>query len=279
MPDIPDPLVIGRRPMVRPALTGLPDVVARRPDSELDGANLPGLVVRGASIRGELHQHLGQTRQDAMGFWQLDETRLLACVADGLGSKALSHIGAAEACASAHCNVEDLFEPITWDLRPEAYFENIADDLAKRAESGLDGQPVPAVELSTTLVVALVDTAQRQATLMRVGDSEALRLREGEWEACFPQKVEESVSSSRTHSLPRDTGRVETEVVDLRVGDMLLLCTDGLARPMASDEVQAQLAAWWGQPAAPSLPTFFWQMRFRAKSHDDDRTAICVWMV
>ncbi|MFC4529338.1 protein phosphatase 2C domain-containing protein [Sphaerisporangium dianthi] len=276
---IPEPLVIGRRPMVRPALTGVPNMDARCPDSELDGADLPGIVVRAASIRGESHQHQGLSRQDGMGFWQIDDTLLLACVADGLGSKPLSHLGAAEVCVSARNNIEDLFDPVTLDPQPEAFFENIADDLMKRAEAGVSGRAVPAEDLSATLVVALIDTERLQATLMRVGDSEAMCLRDEAWQPCFPQKTEESVSSSRTHALPRDTHRVETQIVDLCPGDMLLLCTDGLARPMGGDLVAAQLATWWGRGSLPSLPEFFWQMSFRAKSHDDDRTAICVWTV
>ncbi|RCG32732.1 hypothetical protein DQ384_04440 [Sphaerisporangium album] len=276
---IPEPLVIGRRPMVRPALTGLPDVDLRRPDSELDGADLPGLAVRAASIRGEAHRHLGLTRQDAMGFWQIDGTRLLACVADGLGSKALSHIGAAEACVSARNNIEDLFAPGTSGIQPEVFFEDIADDLMKCAGSKVNGRPVSPEDLSTTLVVALIDSEKLQATLMRVGDSEAMLLREETWTPCFPKKFEESISSSRTHALPHDTGQVEITVVDLRRGDMLLLCTDGLARPMGSELVSAQLGAWWGRSLVPALPTFLWQVSFRAKSHDDDRTAICVWTV
>jgi hypothetical protein len=68
-------------------------------------------------------------------------------------------------------------------------------------------------------------------------------------------------------------------VVDLHPGDMLLLCSDGLAKPMRGEAVSGQLSAWWSSPARPSLPEFFWQLSFRARSHDDDRTAVCIWRV
>ncbi len=283
VPVIPEPLVIGRRPMLRSDPGGIPDPHPGhlgRPDSELDGATLPGLVVRAASIRGDAHRYYGTPRQDAMGLWQTGEAQLLACVADGLGSKELSHAGASLACESAYRNIA-IFQAYT-DLQTGADYliESIADKIRRQATQ----YEMPMDVLSTTFLAAVIDhgtdTSPHRARLMRVGDSTAFLLHKGIWAECFGKKSEETVADSVTHALPGGTKHVEVAVADLEAGDMLLLCTDGIATPLTrNSEVGDQLAAWWSQAEPPSLPEFFWQSSFRAKSYDDDRTAICVWRV
>ncbi|MFJ2033732.1 protein phosphatase 2C domain-containing protein [Streptosporangium sp. NPDC087985] len=280
VPGIPEPLVIGRRPMLGSIPGPLPTVRESPPDSVLDGAALPGLVVRAASVRGDAHRYYGTPRQDAMGLWQVNESQLLACVADGLSSKEMSHLGAIGACNAARNNLTDFFEHADVTTAAEHFVENIADDLNVRAAHG--GFMVDA--LSTTFLAAVIDhsaeTSRTRARVLRVGDSTAMLLHRGVWVPCFPEENGQEVSSSATHALPGGTRHVEVAVHDLEPGDMLLLCTDGLATPMTQNrQVGDQLSAWWSQPEPPSLPEFFWQFSFRAKSYDDDRTAICVWRV
>jgi len=284
VPTIPEPAVIGRRPMLRSDPGGLPALHADhpgRPDSELDGATLPGLVVRAASIRGDAHRYYGTPRQDAMGLWQTGEAQLLACVADGLGSQELSYLGASLACTSACRNINVFHAYSDLQTAAEYLIEGIADALVRQALK----HEVPADALSTTFLAAVVDqdtdTSPHRARLMRVGDSTAFLLHKGIWSECFGKKSgEETIADSATHALPGGTGHVEVAVADLEAGDMLLLCTDGIATPLArNNEVGDRLSAWWSQAEPPSLPEFFWQSSFRAKSYDDDRTAICVWRV
>ncbi|MFB9676001.1 protein phosphatase 2C domain-containing protein [Streptosporangium vulgare] len=283
IPVIPEPLVIGRRPMLDSDPGGLPAPHPGHlgcPDTALDGATLPGLIVRAASIRGDAHRYYGTPRQDAMGLWQTGEAQLLACVADGLGSKELSHAGASLACESAYRNIADL--RAYPDLQNAAGYliDSIADEISKQAAQ----YKVSADALSTTFLAAVIDqgmdTSPHRVRLMRVGDSTAFLLREGTWEECFGKKSEETVVDSATHALPGHTGQVEVTTAYLEPGDMLLLCTDGISTPLTrNSEVGEQLSAWWSQAEPPSLPEFFWQSSFRAKSYDDDRTAICVWRV
>jgi serine/threonine protein phosphatase PrpC len=280
VPGIPEPLVIGRRPLLGSVPGPPPTVRESPPDSVLDGAALPGLVVRAASVRGDAHRYYGTPRQDSMGLWKVDESHLLACVADGLGSKEMSHLGAMAVCKAAYGNLTDFFEHADVTTAAEYFIENIADDLrewAVRGEFAVDS-------LSTTFLAAVIDhnaeTSRTRARIMRVGDSAAMLLHKGVWVPCFPEENGQMVSTSATHALPSGTGHVEVAVHDLEPGDMLLLCTDGLAKPMTqSKQVGDQLSAWWSRPEPPSLPEFFWQFSFRAKSYDDDRTAICVWRV
>ncbi|MCT9934542.1 protein phosphatase 2C domain-containing protein [Planotetraspora sp. A-T 1434] len=277
VPGIPEPLVIGRQPRLvsRPG----PLSAVRRPDSEIDGAALPGLEVRAASLRGDAHRYYGTPRQDAMGLWHDGDHLLLACVADGLGSKEESHIGAATACEVAHANLSDFLvhaEPVT---AARYFIENIADDINDRA----DKLQVAPDELSTTFCAAVVEelpeASRHRATIMRVGDCTAWRLHRGVWMPCFQEdEAEAAVATSATRALPRDVKHVEVGHADLYPGDMLLLCTDGLAKPMRAPQVSTQLSDWWRQ-GPPPLPEFFWQMSFRARTHDDDRTAVCLWRV
>ncbi|WP_182908088.1 PP2C family serine/threonine-protein phosphatase [Microbispora sp. H13382] len=276
VPGFPQPLVIGREPRVisQPGL--LPAV--RRPDTEIDGAALPGLEVRAASIRGDAHRYFGTVRQDAMGLWHDGDRTLLACVADGLGSKEGSHVGAATACEVAQAYLSAL--PIDPDYVKDArdFVDGVAGEIRNRAaERGL-----PPDELSTTFLAARVqevpEASLHRAVLVRVGDCMAWYLHRGVWTSCFGEEdADTGVATSATHALPHDIEHVEVGYADLYPGDLLLLCTDGLAKPMRGPQVSSQLASWWSRP--PSLPEFFWQMSFRAKTHDDDRTAVCIWRV
>lgn len=277
LPGIPEPLVIGRTPRLLSQPGPLPSV--RRPDTEIDGCALPGLEVRAASVRGDAHRYYGTPRQDAMGLWHDGDRRLVACVADGLGSKDLSHVGASAACEVAHTSLPDFLvcdEPVTGARR---LIENVAGTIGGRADS----LRVAPGELSTTFLAAVVEEVPERsvhrAVIMRVGDCTAWRLHGGVWVSCFQDdEPEAAVASSATAALPRDVAEVEVAHADLYPGDMLLLCTDGVARPMSAPQVSTQLSDWW-RAGPPSLPEFFWQMSFRARTHDDDRTAVCIWRV
>ncbi|MEV7008586.1 protein phosphatase 2C domain-containing protein [Streptosporangium sp. NPDC051022] len=262
-----DPLIIGDEPMTRPVTGAIPDVTGKRPDSELDGADLPGLVVRAASVRGDAHRRRGTPRQDSMGLWQIDDTRLLACAAGGVADAELSHVGSAEACTAARRALAGLLRHVERGAPVKHFFEDVADDLRGRAER----DRVPVEALRTTLLTAIIDIGEQCAHVARIGDGGAMILRGGDWSPCLPEET------GTPHALPGDTGHLETATVDLGEGDMLLLCTGGLAGPMRGGQVSDQASAWWAQATAPSLPEFFWQLSFRAESYDADRTAICAW--
>ncbi|GIH67759.1 PP2C family serine/threonine-protein phosphatase [Sphaerimonospora thailandensis] len=279
VPAFPEPLVIGRRPRVLSRPGPLPQV--RRPDTEIDGADLRGLVVRATSIRGDAHRYFGTPRQDAMGLWHDGDRTLLACVADGLGSKERSHLGAATACEVAPDRLPGLSSPTELGTAARSFIESIAREINERAAR----ESVTPDQLSTTFLAAVVeetpDGSRHHAYIMRVGDCDAWHLYKGEWAPCFAEADgDEAVATSTTRALPRDFEHVEVVTVDLYPGDMLLLCTDGLGRPLLRvPQVRKQLAEWWSRPDPPSLPEFFWQMSFQAKTYDDDRTAVCLWRV
>lgn len=273
---LPEPQVIGRPSRFKIEPGELPQLDAACPDTVLDAAQLSGLVIRAASIRGDAHRYNAQPRQDAMGLWRISERIVLACVADGLGSAELSHLGAMAACDAAR----------GLRKRPDEQFKEMAgryfSRIAQAIEEAAVERGVEAGDLATTFLAAVLEVgvhgSPHRAWLMRVGDCEAMLLRNGEWTSCFVAAPEGEVTSSATLALPGHADQVEIYGMPLELGDMLLLCTDGLSKPMRGDEVRAQLADWWRE-RPPSMAEYLWQLSFRARTHDDDRTAICIWRV
>lgn len=263
------------------------------PDSILDGAKLGSVVVRAASVRGDDHRQFGDTRQDSIGLWALeppdgldtDDPVVLACVADGVGSQPLSQLGSARACwllrqhVSAHLpELLGSSEAITRGCR-EVISEVAAGLRILAAERQVSPKQL-ATTLAAGLVIPAAAGAPARAVLFAVGDSTAFLLRDGSWQKCLDEaNGQDQVLSTATNALPIHPGRVTMGGDTLAVGDMLVLCTDGLATPMVRNpSVRDQLAAWWGTGQAPSLPEFYWQMSFRAQTYGDDRSAVCMWL-
>jgi serine/threonine protein phosphatase PrpC len=288
----PEPLVLGAMPTLRPDPRGLPvpDQVPGPvvPDSVLDGADFEGLLIRGASLRGDRHRHEATVRQDSMGMWRIgtpETPAVLVCVTDGVSSEPLSHRGAAEACRllreAVALDVPDLFKaPAKHRLRP--VWENIAQDICDRLIAVAGYLAVAPRALSTTLAAALVelnpeDPAQRRCVILSVGDATAFLLGDGEFHPLLADPHDAAITSTATYALPTSRGEVGVAAGVMGPGDVLMVCTDGMSNPMRNEDVRAQLAEWWGTGRVPSMAEFGWQLSYRVKSYDDDRTAVCVW--
>lgn len=286
---IGDAIVIGPQPRLRSEPGDLPTERYTMPDTVLDGAYVPGLAIRGASLRGDEHRYYGTTRQDAMGIWRVADPHthgFLICVADGVGSQPLSQVGSRNACSLLRAKVsprvthlltgnEESELPGLWrDL-----VTGIAEEIAATATS-MERDPK---ELSTTLVGALIEASpdspdERRFVAFSVGDSGAFLLRGGAFHPLFADPHDSAITSTGTNALPTSVGQVLTSTGALATGDMLMLCTDGLSGPMRNSKVTERLVEWWGgQSTIPSLTEFGWQLGFRAKSYSDDRTAVCAW--
>jgi serine/threonine protein phosphatase PrpC len=280
-----DPLVL----IGNPRLGSTPRAFTTAPesptDSAIDGGEVAGLVVRAASLRGDDHRHYGEPRQDSFGLHVLGGKHgdiLLACVADGIGSKPLSHIGSAAVCRFLAEEIEP-YAARMLDPQRESNLDEWCRELVARLNARLEleaaSRKVSPQSLSTTLVAALigpVDSGRRRAVLFAVGDSPAFVLRSGGFQEPFDSGDEE-LAGAATAALPGLPDAVSVRVADFVPGDVVVLCTDGLGNPMRDDMVRKQLAEWWGG-APPGLPLFFWQMSFRAQSFGDDRTAVNVWV-
>jgi serine/threonine protein phosphatase PrpC len=292
-PEVPGPPVIGEAPSFPAMLGVIPSTSGAMsgsavPDTVLDGAEVAGLTIRGASLRGEDHRSQGVVRQDSMGMWRVNDGTMeavLVCVTDGVSSQPHSHRGAVAVCQLlrdlARHQVSRFFraEPrrgleILWEYMAEQLSAQLSD-LAVR-------QKMEPVTLSTTLVAAFIEEdpatpAERRFVILNVGDATAFVLRGGEFTECLADPHEGPVAESRTWTLPTGIGPVGTAAGVIGPRDMLMVCSDGMSNPMRNGDVQGQLAQWWGGDRVPDLAEFGWQLSYRVKSYGDDRTAVCVW--
>jgi len=78
-------------------------------------------------------------------------------------------------------------------------------------------------------------------------------------------------------ALPRSAGDVRVASCSLDPGAVLLLCTDGLAMPLAGGggDVGATLARELARP--PDIVDFARLLDFSRSTYDDDRSLIAVW--
>jgi serine/threonine protein phosphatase PrpC len=296
------PIVIGEpAPAIDVRLAG---VEPYRPDTIADGGSAFGLEVRAASVRGLLKRYAGQPRQDDLCLRLHEPTRtLIAAVADGVSAASRSDLGAALAVRQAAAAAIRQLEAGTEELDWAEVFDQAAWALVEEHRRHA-GEPEAAVEaaagsLATTLLVAAVRVADEdepggaaairaededgpggaaRVQLAAVGDSPALVLKEGAFDAIVgdPQD-EDGLLGAGVASLPRAQGRPQTSSRSLEPGDVLLLCTDGLALPLAGGEndVGRVLARELSRP--PDVIDFARMLDFSRSTYDDDRTLVAVW--
>jgi len=260
---------------------GLPRTVAVRPDTVIDGADLRGLTVRATSQRGDDHRYLSEVRQDSFGLWTLrtpdGSEALLVCVADGVGSQPLSHRGSELACELLKDEVVARLPELLAAPLDGTGWGPLVDQVARRMTEEINRAGGEPKAWSTTLTGALIDIASRRVHSFRVGDSIVYLLREGGFQALWDGKDGGEIAHNSTSALPSHYTGVQTAQEVLAEDEVLVVCTDGLADPMANADVRRLLFDHWTTEAVPGLLEFAWQVAFRAKSFSDDRTAVCVW--
>lgn len=266
------PLTIGEpAPVIEPRLAvGEP----YRPDTIADGGSVFGLTVRAASVRGLQKRFVGGPRQDdlCLGVHAATGT-LIAAVADGVSAAPRSDLGAALAVRYATAAVARQLDDgvIDWTN----VFEQAA--WALLSEEGRLGED--AGSLATTLLVAAISAHDEVAVqVAAVGDSPAFRL----WGRNYDLVVgagpqDDELIGGGVLALPRDAGSPEVGACALGPGEALLLCTDGVALPLAGGEgaLGRTLARELGTP--PDVVDFARLLDFSRSTYDDDRTLIAVW--
>ncbi|WP_445402546.1 protein phosphatase 2C domain-containing protein [Streptomyces sp. LE64] len=281
----PDP---GALPGVREDLDGavLPDIV-------VDGARYGALTVRAASVRGDSHRYEGGPRQDALVVCRIGgpepaQGLLLLAVADGVGSAARSHVGSHDVCRGIAFFLDRYADQLAEALRlvdertlgalVNSAVGSVAEGLAQRAEQGGESPTGHATTLRGLLVP--LDPTVRHRGFFAVGDGGAARLRRGAWEVdVFGEGHGGSgVIDTGTAALPGSRLARSEVFGPVEDGDVLVLCTDGLSTPLAGDPGMREfLAAAWGGGPVPGPVDFLWQLQYRVKSYDDDRTAVVLW--
>jgi serine/threonine protein phosphatase PrpC len=252
-----------------------------RPDTVADGGSAFGLTVRAASVRGLSKRYSGSPRQDDICLrMHADSGTLIAAVADGVSGAVRSDLGAAlavrYATAAVARQLDEGRESVQW--RP--VFEQAGWALVEEHRRA-SGDPAAGVDsaagsLATTLLVAAVSDAGVQVAA--VGDSPAFVLRGKVYDPLVgePERVDGLVGGG-VDALPRFAGAASVSRCSLDPGAVLLLCTDGLALPLAdgTGEVGRALARELAHP--PDVVDFARLLDFSRSTYDDDRSLIAVW--
>ncbi len=269
------PVTIGEpAPAIEPRLAGGEPY---RPDTIADGGSAFGLTVRAASIRGLHKRYVGGPRQDDLCLrLHADSGTLIAAVADGVSGAARSDLGAALAVRYATAAVArhldegsidwpNVFEQAAWALVSEE----------RRSGSDQSGS------LATTLLVATVTVGDEGAVAVQaaaVGDSPAFRLHSRQYHPIVGQPVhEDDLIGGGVQALPRDAGAAEAGDCALGSGDVLLLCTDGLALPLGGGTGELGRAFARELATPPDVVDFARLLDFSRSTYDDDRTLVAVW--
>ncbi|MET7981166.1 PP2C family serine/threonine-protein phosphatase [Streptomyces sp. NPDC005281] len=287
----PKPPLYAAEPRELPSVREDP-TAALTPDMVVDGAGYGALTVRAASVRGDSHRYQGEPRQDSLAVVRLGapgpDGLLLLAVADGVGSAARSHIGSQEACRLAAMELDGVSAELSEALRAgdRPGFAALADTavgrvatlLAHRAREHGDDPAAYATTLRALLVP--LDPRVRVRGFLAVGDGGTALLRAGEWNLSLtdPEHEGDGMIDTRTAALPHGHRARALLLAPALPGDVLVLCTDGLSTPLAGDAgMRDFLASGWGRESAPAPADFLWQVQYRVKSYDDDRTAVVLW--
>ncbi|MFK7896168.1 MAG: Stp1/IreP family PP2C-type Ser/Thr phosphatase [Myxococcota bacterium] len=207
-----------------------------------------------ASIEVASRSDVGQVRsanEDSCEVFPLKDGSNLLVLADGMGG----HRGGATASSTAVSTISEAIGP---DKRPSS-----ARDALKAAIEAANAriyemaQADPELEgMGTTVVTFLLDRKGR-GTVAHVGDSRAYRYRLGELSPLTTDhsvvaemqkrgllSADEAAVHPRRNEILRSVGvlpdvEVEVAKVEVKPGDRIVLCSDGLSGVVADDEIAA----------------------------------------
>ena len=263
-----------------------------------EGGDLAWCAVRATSVVGARHRLAGRAVEDTFA-WAVTDDAVVLAVADGVGSLEgsgwMAEVAAVAACGAA---VDALIGSGRGDSAAAvaaalSAANSVAGDLALSGNGG-----------ATTLVVAVVGI-DGQASLGRVGDSDARVLRDGDWTAVFGVAAgcrgtgadagagvgvgagagvgvgaggpEDDLVGTATDAIPALVPLVEGAQTDLRSGDAIVLLTDGVSRPL--DDGPTTVAVSLGRALArPVAPLELAALAdFSRQGCHDDRTMLVLW--
>ncbi|MFI2610185.1 hypothetical protein [Kitasatospora sp. NPDC018619] len=305
------PHVGERPPTYGPEPTAVPeaDPGALRtlvPDTVLDGAQYGSTVLRAASVRGDSARYRGEPRRDTLlvtRFGEGADGLLLAVLGSfdrtgGGEAEAASPepvppeaVAAAtrEACHQLAAAIGRSRAGLAADLRDGARdrlrygLQRLATSaaaplraLASRVE-GEEETPSPA---SLHCLLVSLDPQAGYRAAFGVGPGGLYLLRSGHWiDAYAARLLHHPDGQPPAPEAPVPGPRpFRFRLVPATPGDILLLCTPGLARPIADEPAVAHfLSTHWVHPHPPGTVDFLRQVQVRARGYADDRTAAAVW--
>ncbi|MGW2249616.1 protein phosphatase 2C domain-containing protein [Kitasatospora sp. NPDC001660] len=301
------PHVGARPPTYGPEPTAVPEADPGAlgnvvPDTVLEGAQYGSAIVRAVSVRGDSARYRGEPRRDALlvtRFGDGPDGLLLAVLggfdrsgpaADEAADEAVPpevvSTATGEACRQLAAAVGRSRAGLAADLRDAArdrlryglqrLATGAAAPLRALAPRGEDG-PSPA---SLHCLMVSLDPAAGYRAAFGVGPGGLYLLRSGHWiDAYAAQLLHHPDGAPPVPDGPVPQPRAfRFRLVPATPGDILLLCTPGLAGPIADEPAVAHfLSSHWAHPHPPGTVDFLRQVQVRAKGYADDRTAAAVW--
>ncbi|MFE1828970.1 protein phosphatase 2C domain-containing protein [Streptomyces yangpuensis] len=279
----------GPLPPADPAALG-----ALVPDTVLEGARYGGYTLRAASLRGDSARYRGETRRDFLltaRFGTGDDALVLVALAGGDRAAPGAAEAAAELCRTVAAAVGRSQGRLADDIRAgrrdalRSGLQRLTDRgygrlRARAAELGLAEEEYTAGLRGLLLPV---DPECRTRVSFGAGAGGLFRLRSGQWQdlepaGTVPPPAADTAGPADTAGEPGGVFRFRASVAG--PGDVLLLCSGGLAEPMREEAaLQAELATRWSAPEPPGLAAFLADIQLRLKGYADDRTAAAVWEV
>ncbi|MFE5680206.1 protein phosphatase 2C domain-containing protein [Streptomyces erythrochromogenes] len=265
------------------------------PDTVLEGARYGDYTLRAASLRGDSARYRGESRRDFLltaRFGSGDDALVLVALAGGDRAAPGAAEAAAELCRTVAAAVGRSQGRLADDIRAgrrdalRSGLQRLTDRgygrlRARAAELGLAEEEYTAGLRGLLLPV---DPECRTRVCFGSGAGGLFRLRSGQWQdleptgpaAPAPAPAADAAEPADAVGEPGSIFRFRASVA--RPGDILLLCSGGLAEPMREEAaLQAELAARWAEPEPPGLAAFLADTQLRLKGYADDRTAAAVW--
>lgn len=195
-----------------------------------------------------------ERNEDCFGF---DDSRKVYVVADGIGGGSHGDVAARIAVDGVHEHVAR----VSREPSLEQAIHNAQTQIWQAVEDD------KALQGMGTTVVAMLFEGPERARVAHVGDSRAYCLRDGQLQLLTRDHTvagefveggrltpEEAEDHPLNHVLTRALSvqpdlRVETRQVDVRGGDIFLLCSDGLTKMVAHSEIQSCLETGGGPEA------------------------------
>ncbi|MEV0535937.1 protein phosphatase 2C domain-containing protein [Kitasatospora sp. NPDC050463] len=304
------PHVGERPPTYGPEPTAVPEadpgsLGAVVPDTVLEGAQYATATLRAVSVRGDSARYRGEPRRDALlvtRFGEGADGLLLAALGgfDRTGGGASGTLAAAElapeavataaaeSCRQLAAAIGRSRAGLAADLRDGARdrlrygLQRLATAAAAplRALTSRATGDDPASPASLHCLLLSLDPAASYRAAFGVGPGGLYLLRSGHWIDAYAARLlhhPDGQPPVPDGPVP-DPRPFRFRMVPATPGDILLLCTPGLARPIADEPAVAHfLAAHWAHPHPPGTVDFLRQVQVRAKGYADDRTAAAIW--
>ncbi|MFI8447558.1 protein phosphatase 2C domain-containing protein [Streptomyces erythrochromogenes] len=265
------------------------------PDTVLEGARYGAHTLRAASLRGDSARYRGESRRDFLltaRFGSGDDALVLVALAGGDRAAPGAAEAAAELCRTVAAAVGRSQGRLAEDIRAGRR-DALRSGLQRLTDRGYGRLRVRAAELGLAEeeytaglrgLLLPVDPQCRTRVCFGSGAGGLFRLRSGQWQdlepagPAVPAQAPAADAAEPADAVGEPGGVFRFRAAVARPGDILLLCSGGLAEPMREEAaLREELAARWAEPEPPGLAAFLADTQIRLKGYADDRTAAAVW--